>query len=302
MRKNGKIILAEGFVPNGGVSSLSAVLFGKRVRGRWRNDFAMLEDPTVIGYEIPVDEKTAEEFIEYHTLSKSGFENYSLHPCDVRKEVNCVSSAVAVIAGFFYAKKPAHPSIDMVNNLVFATAKNPESKQGHLIIGMLNHFLPCKEQKKSTVENLNHAQRKNWLSFFCNFRLSKNKLNEQIINVDNLSLASLEMIIKKELKKADPLFYEKIFTKKESALIYDEKTKSSTRVQSISGMSLLISIAQGPSNPHSMSGFNEKQLEAIKIKNIKFKSALDRYCVVASQAATSNNNQYFAKIVAGKRH
>lgn len=99
-RVNGQINFARGFVPNGIIGSLRAVIFGSNVHGRWQNDIGMIRDPTCISYEIPVTWAQADGFEQWFTINHIRLDRYQLRDSNGFDSFNCVIAAVTFLIDY----------------------------------------------------------------------------------------------------------------------------------------------------------------------------------------------------------
>ncbi len=99
-RVNGQIHFARGFVPNGIIGSLRAVIFGNNVNGQWQNDIGMIRDPTCISYEIPVTWEQADGFEQWFTINCIRLDRYQLRRSDGFDSFNCVIAAVTFLIDY----------------------------------------------------------------------------------------------------------------------------------------------------------------------------------------------------------
>jgi hypothetical protein len=124
IRWMGNVRWSKGFVPQPGVSTYyQALIAGGECVGMWRDDRAMIRDPTCISVEFKVPPYLFPEFIRYWESVKDDYTHYSFQ-VGAHGHCNCVWAAVEVLRGF--ATQKGLPFVDRLG-------KVQDPKQGHMM-------------------------------------------------------------------------------------------------------------------------------------------------------------------------
>jgi hypothetical protein len=100
-RINGQAAFAQGWVPQASVSNyFTSLVMGGESPGEWQNDLPMIDDPTCISIEFPVDRLAAEGLVQYWAETARGnFTTYSYETLGPGR-CNCAWAAKTILSDY----------------------------------------------------------------------------------------------------------------------------------------------------------------------------------------------------------